>query len=91
VSCFHPADRHDRQETWSEESPDGRWRRYGYGDLIARDKASLDIFWLRDESLEDGANLPDPDVLAIEIIEDLRAALEEFELIGADLSGAPRS
>jgi hypothetical protein len=48
--------------------------------------ASLDILWLRDESLEDGANLPDPDVLALEIFEDLRAALEEFELIGAELA-----
>lgn len=85
VTCFNPANRHDRRETWSEENPDGRWRRYGYGELIARDKASLDIFWLRDESLEDGANLPDPDIIAAEIVEDLRAALEEFELIYADL------
>jgi type I restriction enzyme M protein len=86
VACFRPANRYDRQETWSEANPDGRWRRYGYEELITRDKASLDIFWLRDESLEDGANLPDPDVLAVEINEDLQAALEEFELIGADLA-----
>jgi type I restriction enzyme M protein len=86
VACFHPTNRHDRQETWSEANPDGRWRQYGYDELIARDKASLDIFWLRDDTLEDGANLPDPDVLAAEIIEDLRAALEEFESIGADLA-----
>lgn len=85
VACFNPANRHDRKETWGEESPDGRWRRYGYDEVIARDKASLDIFWLRDDSLEDGANLPEPDVLAAEIVEDLRAALEEFELIYADL------
>jgi type I restriction enzyme M protein len=56
-----------------------------------RDKASLDIFWLRDASLEDGSNLPDPDVLAAEIVEDLRAALEEFELIYADLERAGTS
>jgi type I restriction enzyme M protein len=85
VACFHPANRHDRQETWSDETPDGRWRRYPYDELIARDKASLDIFWLRDASLEDGSNLPAPDILAAEIVEDLRAALEEFELISADL------
>jgi type I restriction enzyme M protein len=92
VACFHPANRHDRRQTWSEENPAGRWRRYGYDELIARDKASLDIFWLRDDSLEDGANLPEPDVLAAEIVEDLRAALEEFELIYADLEriGASR-
>jgi type I restriction enzyme M protein len=47
---------------------------------------SLDIFWLKDESLEDSANLEDPDLIAAEIIEDLRAALEEFELIQSDLS-----
>ena len=53
---------------------------------MQRDKASLDIFWLRDESFEDAANLADPDVIAAEIIEDLRAALEEFEAIQLDLS-----
>ncbi len=60
---------------------------YGdYVDLIQRDKVSLDLFWLRDESLEDSANLPDPDVIAAEIAEDLRAALEEFETILEDLT-----
>ena len=54
--------------------------------LLQRDKVSLDIFWLHDESLEDSANLPDPDVIAAEIVEDLRAALEEFETILDDLS-----
>ena len=55
-----------------------------------RDKANLDIFWLRDESLEDSENLPPPDVIAEEIMEDLRAALEQLEEIAADL-GAGRS
>jgi type I restriction enzyme M protein len=54
---------------------------------VARDKASLDIFWLKDESLEDAASLGAPDEIAAEIVEDLRAALEEFELIAADLGG----
>ena len=56
--------------------------------MIARDKVNLDIFWLRDESLEDTANLPDPDVLALEIVEDLQAALEQFSEIAEDL-GSP--
>jgi type I restriction enzyme M protein len=52
---------------------------------VKRDKASLDIFWLKDESLEDSANLPDPDVIALEIAEDLEAALEQFSEIAVDL------
>jgi type I restriction enzyme M protein len=54
--------------------------------LVARDKVNLDIFWLRDESLEDSANLPNPDVLALEIVEDLKAALAQFESIEEELS-----
>jgi type I restriction enzyme M protein len=85
VACFNPENRHQRQPTWSEEDPDGRWRVFPYDELIARDKVNLDIFWLRDESLEDTANLPDPDVLALEIVEDLQAALEQFSEIAEDL------
>jgi len=66
-------------------SPKGRWREYTYDEIVARDKANLDITWLRDESLEDGANLPDPDVLAAEIVEDLQASLEQFAAIAGDL------
>jgi type I restriction enzyme M protein len=72
----------------SAENPDGRWRVYEYDELAARDKASLDIFWLKDESLADSDNLPPPDVIAQEIVEDLEAALEQFTLIAADLDGA---
>jgi len=61
---------------------------YGYKELINRDKASLDIFWLKDESLSGSGNLPAPEVIAAEIIEDLRAALEQFEGIAVDLAGA---
>lgn len=85
VECYNPANRHDRKETWSEENPQGRWRVFNYDELAARDKANLDIFWLRDESLEDSANLPDPDVLAREIMEELKSALEQFGGIVEDL------
>ena len=90
VACYHPANRHDRTPTWSEEttpgaSPDGRWRAFSYEELTARDKVNLDIFWLRDESLEETANLPDPDILAAEIVDDLEAALEQFRAIAEDL------
>jgi len=64
----------------------GRWRAYDYEELINRDKASLDIFWLKDKSLEDSENLPDPGILAHEIVEDLEAALEQFREIADDLS-----
>ena len=86
VACYHPENRHERTPTWSEENPDGRWRAFTYDELMARDKVNLDIFWLRDESLEETANLPDPDVLAAEIVEDLEAALEQFREIVEDLS-----
>jgi type I restriction enzyme M protein len=63
----------------------GRWRAYDYEELISRDKASLDIFWLKDESLSDSDNLPAPEVIAAEIVEDLEAALEQFREILADM------
>ena len=86
VGLFRPGAIQNRKATWSEKNPDGRWRAYGIEELIMRDKVSLDISWLRDESLEDPANLPAPDVIAAEIAEDLRAALEQFEAIQADLA-----
>ncbi len=85
VRCYHPANRHERKATWSAETPDGRWRAYDYDELVSRDKASLDIFWLKDDSLSDTDNLPEPGVIAQEIVDDLEAALEQFRLIAADL------
>ena len=85
VKLYNPTKRQQRTATWNEENPSGRWRCYDYKDLIARDKASLDIFWLKDDSLEDSDNLPEPGVLAAEIVEDLQAALEQFREIAADL------
>ncbi|UZR30944.1 type I restriction-modification system subunit M [Methylococcus mesophilus] len=74
-----------RAPSWSDENPDGRWRGYDYDELVNRDKANLDIFWLKDESLSDSDNLPAPEVIAQEIVADLEAALEQFRLIGAEL------
>ena len=85
VECFRPGDRHNRVASWSEESPDGRWRPYSYDEIISRDKVSLDLFWLRDESLEDSATLPDPHILAQEIADDLRSALGQIEDVLGDL------
>ncbi len=78
VACYKADNRHERGET-------ERFRRFSFAELVGRDKANLDISWLRDESLEDSENLPAPDVIAAEIIEDLQAALDQFALVAADL------
>ena len=83
IRCYHPENRHERAETWSPENPDGRWRRFSAEEILKRDKTSLDIFWIKDKSLADLDNLPDPDELASDIIENLQNALESFqELMG---------
>lgn len=87
VTLYRAGDVAGRAATWSAENSAGRWRRYTWQELATRDKLNLDITWLKDESLEESANLPEPDVLAAEIIEDLRAALEEFEAVLGDLGG----
>jgi type I restriction enzyme M protein len=78
VKCFNSENRHERKES-------ERFRCFSYDELTKRDKANLDIFWLKDESLEDSANLPDPDILALEITEDLEAAVEQFAAIAEEL------
>jgi type I restriction enzyme M protein len=85
VECYKPGERHKRKATWSEKNPVGHWRPYTYEEIVARDKVSMDLFWLKDESLEDSANLPDPNILALEIADDLRTALEQIEDILGDL------
>lgn len=78
VDLFKPGAIHNRKAPCGDAKPDGRWRCFDYEDLLKRDKLSLDLFWIKDESLEDSASLPDPDVLAAEIVEDLQDALEQF-------------
>lgn len=79
VTCYNPTNRDEREATWSEDTPGGRWRAYERDELLARDKASLDVFWLKDDAMADLENLPEPEVLAEEIIENLRAAVSSFE------------
>ena len=78
IKSYNAENRHDRLET-------ERFRAFSYDDLVKRDKASLDIFWLKDESLEDSDNLPDPAILAREIVESLETALEQFRGIENEL------
>jgi type I restriction enzyme M protein len=83
VNNYNPANRHERAET-------ERFHRFSYEELLKRDKANLDIFWLRDDSLGDSSDLPDPAILAAEIVEDLQAALDQFAQIASDLAAAER-
>jgi type I restriction enzyme M protein len=78
VACYNPQNRHERKES-------ERFKSFTYEDLIKRDKLNLDIFWLKDKSLEDSENLPEPDVLAQEIADDLQTALDQFAAIAAEL------
>jgi type I restriction enzyme M protein len=78
IACYHPENRHERKET-------ERFKFYRYDELVARDKASLDIFWLRDNSLDNLEDLPPPDVLQQEIIDHLEAALASFRDVAVGL------
>lgn len=87
ITCYNPGNRHKRNATYHlETNPEGRWRMFTYEEIIARDKTSLDITWLKDQSLADLDNLPDPDVLALEIMENLEAGLESFRAVAVGLS-----
>ena len=79
IKCYNPENRNDRKES-------ERFKAFTYEELMQRDKVNLDIFWLKDESLEDLENLPDPEVIAQEIVENLEFALEQFSSIFDDLS-----
>jgi type I restriction enzyme M protein len=86
IACYHPFNPSERSETWHPETNlEGRWRKYSYDELIARDKTSLDVFWLKDKTLTDLDNLPEPDELAEEIIENLEAGLNSFREVLAGL------
>ena len=88
VECYRPAERHRREPTWSPENEGGRWRAFEYDELAERDKLNLDLLWLRDSALEDSENLPEPELLAAAIVEDLHAALEAFQAISEELESA---
>ena len=82
INLHHSENINKRVETYnSETNPEGRWRKFTYDEIIARDKTSLDITWLKDKSLADLDNLPDPDVLAADIIENIEAGLESFRMV----------
>ena len=84
IQCYHPENRYERHETWSQDNPDGRWRRFTAEEILNRDKTSLDIFWIKDKALADLDNLPAPEELAEDILENLQSAMDGFsELLAA--------
>lgn len=88
INCYNPTNRHSRKETYNAQTnTEGRWRKFTYDEIISRDKTSLDITWIKDKSLADLDNLPDPDVLAGDIIENLEAGLESFREIMLTING----
>ncbi len=87
IRCYNPPNRHARTPIWDEkDAPDGRWRSYRYDEIAARDKTSLDIFWLKDRSLTDLEGLRDPEDLAAQIIENLEAGLASFRKVLSELT-----
>ena len=78
VKCYNSENTSKRKET-------DRFKSYSYDDIIKRDKTSLDIFWLKDESLDDLENLPEPEILADEISDNLKSALDSVAELIEDL------
>ena len=78
VDLYRPDNRIKRKETQ-------RFKCFSYGDLMTRDKANLDIFWLKDDLLVDTASLLKPKVLLAQITADLNLALSEFNALEAEL------
>ena len=85
MRVYRPGKRHLRKPTWAKDNPQGRWRSFSFEELAKRDKLNLDLFWLKDETLEDSDSLPEPDVLADEIFEDMQAALALFGTVARGL------
>jgi type I restriction enzyme M protein len=85
VVCFSSDNRQKRQPTWTPQTPLGRWRDYSYEELIQRDRCSLDIFWLREDDLNNSNNTATLNELATEIMDDLQAALYQIQEIASDL------
>ncbi len=87
IECYNPSNIYQRKETYHpKKNPEGRWRKFDYKEIIERDKTSLDITWIKDKSLTDLEDLPDPDILANDILENLRSAIEDFEEITGEFT-----
>ena len=81
VAKYKGGSESERSESWSANNPQGRWKKFTYNSIIERDKANMDIFWIKDDNLIDIDNLPEPDVLIDDIIENIESALANFRTI----------
>lgn len=86
IKNYKVGSENEREGSWSVDNPDGRWRKYSYEEIIERDKTNLDIFWLKDDNLIDLNNLPNPEVLIDDIIENIESALANFRTIKDSLN-----
>lgn len=78
IKCYNPENRHQRTES-------ERFKKFSYKELILRDKSNLDLIWIKDESLEETENIPEPEIIVAEIVDNLRSALGEFEDLQQEL------
>lgn len=86
---LHFSDLEDFVKCFQERKETERFRRFSYDELVQRDKLNLDIFWLKDDNLQDIDSLPAPDVIAAEIVENLQAALVQFSAVADELENKP--
>ena len=86
IKCYCVENRNKRKATWSDKTPDGRWRSYDYEELNSRDKSNLDLLWLDDVNQESFNSMDNPNDIAAEIMEDLQAAILQLSEITTDLT-----
>ncbi|HRE60061.1 MAG TPA: hypothetical protein PL096_03020 [Micropepsaceae bacterium] len=79
VACYRSGRRKERAES-------EKFKRFALDALLARDKVNLDIFWLKDNALDDPDLLPPPDEVAADVVENLEAALERFRKVAGELA-----
>jgi len=88
VECYLSKDKDKTIETWSKDNPNGRFRKYTYNEIMLREKINFDIFWLKDDNYIDLDSLPEPEILAQEIIDSLESTLHSFKEVVKSLSKA---
>lgn len=83
VKCYADGDLSKRKETYSEENPNGRWRKFTIEDILARDKTSLDITWMKSDPGTDDYTLAELLDMIKEKSSNIAKAVAELEqLIG---------